>query len=302
MAGVYVNDEGTWKLPKSIWVKSGTSTSGSTGWRVCRNVYIRYDGKWQEMMKTVDLTTSQQNFNLYHAVGRPTEPLSLIFNIDASVTISSYDVLPPYYNTVARFNIAPRTPAFTVGNFPAGSTVIINNNGYISGGGGFGGSGANKISNSNNYPNIPGAKGGDGSYGITKGSTNSYDCTVVNTGTIAGGGGGGGGSGGGVFPSGFADQTLIGFWDGGDGAGITGYSRSIGQSIAPATNPNTNYFNPATGTGRGGDCGQNGLPGWGFTSGRIGYTQGGFGGLGKFAINTNGIEVAVSGTILGGVG
>ena len=35
------------------------------------------------------------------------------------------------------------TPAFTVGNFPAGSTVIINNNGYIAGGGGFGGAGGN---------------------------------------------------------------------------------------------------------------------------------------------------------------
>jgi len=303
MAGVYVNDEGTWKLPKSIWVKSGTSTTGSTGWRVCRNVYIRYDGKWFEMMKTVDLTTSQQNFNLYEFVGSPTEPLSLIFNIDAPVTISSYDVLPGIaYNVYARFNIAPRTPAFTVGNFPAGSTVIINNNGYISGGGGFGGSGSNKISNGYNYPNAPAAKGGDGSYGITKGSTNSYDCTVVNTGTIAGGGGGGGGSGGAVISSGFVDQTRIGFWDGGDGAGITGYSRSIGQSIAPATNPDITYFNPATGAGRGGDCGQNGQIGWYLSNNKGGYSSGGFGGLGKFAINTDGIEIAVSGTILGGVG
>jgi len=269
MAGIYVNDEGTWKLPKSIWINQlGT-------WRVCKNVYVNKSGAWREMIKTVDLTSSQQNFNLYKHVGSPDQPLSLIFNIESNVTISSYDVLPPYYNGVARFNIAPRTNAFTVGNFPSGSTVIINNNGYISGGGGFGGSGANKISNSINYPNITAAKGGDASHGITKGSSNNFDITIVNTGTIAGGGGGGGGSG---MPNNA---------DGGDGAGITGYSDSIGQSTG-------DY-------GRGGDCGKNGQPGGTFGSNAQQY-KGNIGGLGKTAMNTNGIEIAVSGTILGGVG
>jgi len=296
MAGIYVNDEGTWKLPKSIWINQlGT-------WRVCKNVYVNSSGSWREMIKTVDLTSSQQNFNLYQHVGSPAQPLSLTFNIESNVTISSYDVLPTggYQNKVKfRYNIKPRTDAFTVGNFPAGSTVIINNNGYISGGGGFGGSGSNKISNGYNYPNLPGAKGGDASHGITKGSSNSFDITIVNTGTIAGGGGGGGGSGGYIVQAGIGQNNSgasYGFYNGGDGAGITGYSDSVGQSIAPPSQPNT-----WGGDGRGGDCGKNGQTG--YTYGYNNPTfQGSGGGLGKTAINTDGIEIAVSGTILGGVG
>jgi len=290
MAGIYVKDNGTWKLPKSVWVNSG-------GWKVCQNVYVNRNGAWKEMIKSVTLSSSQSNFNLHSYVGSPTSPLSLIFNIESNVEISSYDVLPPYYNGVARFNIAPRTNAFTVGNFPAGSTVIINNNGYISGGGGFGGSGSNKISNSYNYPNLPGAKGGDGSYGITKGSNNSFDCTVVNTGTIAGGGGGGGGSGGSTSYDGAFNLVGNGYWDGGDGAGITAPSATVGQSIAPTTGAGLQG-----GNGRGGDCGQNGQPGYSLGNTGSPTYSGGAGGLGKFAVNANGIEVAVSGTILGGVG
>ena len=294
MAGINVKDNGVWKLPKSVWVKSGT-------WRVCNNVYVKSGGSWREMMKTVTLTSSKNNFNLHSYVGSPTQPLSLIFNIASNVEISSYDVLPTggYQNQVTyRYNIAPRTPAFTVGNFPAGSTVIINNNGYISGGGGFGGSGSNKQSNGANYPRVPASKGGDGSYGITKGSNNNFDISIVNTGTIAGGGGGGGGSGGYITTSGLIGQnsTYHGYWNGGDGAGITAPSATVGQSIAPAS-----YSGASGGNGRGGDCGKNGQSGYSFYGNNATY-RGGAGGLGKFAINANGIEVAVSGTILGGVG
>ena len=291
MAGVYANDNGAWKLPKSIWVKSGGV------WRVCSNVYVKYNGSWREMMKTVTITGSQTNFNLHNYVGRPSQPLNLIVTIPANVTISSYDVLPTggYQNrTTFRYNIPPRTNAFTVGAFPAGSTVIINNNGYISGGGGFGGSGANKQSNGPNYPNVTGAKGGDGSYGIIKGGS-GYTCTIVNTGTIAGGGGGGGGSGGTTGYINQFEQTGAGYWDGGDGAGITGYSDSIGQSIAPISYPGA-----SAGDGKGGDCGKNGQPGYNFNV-RYPTFNGGPGGLGRSAIG-GGIEIAVSGTILGGVG
>ena len=48
MAGLYVKQDGVWKLPRSIWVKSGT-------WRVCNNVYIKENGSWREMIKSVDL-------------------------------------------------------------------------------------------------------------------------------------------------------------------------------------------------------------------------------------------------------
>jgi len=278
MAGIYVNDEGTWKLPKSIWINQlGT-------WRVCKNVYVNSGGAWKELIKTVDLIDSQNNFNLYEYLGSPTEALSVIFNIPAEAVISSYDAPRTY-------NIPARTNAFTVGNFPSGSTVLINNNGYISGGGGFGGSGAGKQSNGIYNTQIPGARGGDGSYGIVKGSSNSFDITIVNTGTIAGGGGGGGGAG--RIDGGGISTSYIPGANGGYGAGITGYSDSIGQlgTKSPSFNPKI--------SGNGGNCGQNGTAGGG--SGSTAY-GGGPGGLGKFAINTDGIDIAVSGTILGGVG
>jgi len=290
MAAIYVNDKGTWKLPKSIWVKDGQ-------WRVCKNVYIRENGSWRELIKTVTITSNQNNFNLYNYVGKPKQPLNLIVTIPANVTISSYDVLPTggYQNqTTYRYNIKPRTNAFTVGAFPKGSTVLINNNGYISGGGGFGGSGANKASNSTNYPNISAAKGGDGSYGIIKGGS-GYTCTVVNNGTIAGGGGGGGGSGGTEGYDGPINFVRTGFWDGGDGAGVTGYSKSIGQSIAPPS-----YGGTTNGDGKGGNCSKDGATGYTF-GGNAQWRNGNVGGKGKPAIGS-GIEVAVSGNILGEVG
>jgi len=290
MAGVYVNDEGTWKLPKSVWINQlGT-------WRVCKNVYVNKSGAWREMIKTVDLTSSQQNFDLYKHVGSPDQPLSLIFNIESNVTISSYDVLPPYYNGVARFNIAPRTNAFTVGNFPSGSTVIINNNGYISGGGGFGGSGANKISNSINYPNITAAKGGDASHGITKGSSNNFDITIVNTGTIASGGGGGGGAGSYYTPgsSPFSTGGNSGGGSGGDGGGVTGFSRTQG---GPGSANNDNYVLGTDG-GNGGSLGENGQAG---QANGAGQRPNGAGGKAGKAVGSD-IELAVSGTIIGTIG
>ena len=108
MAGLYVKQDGVWKLPRSIWVKSGT-------WRVCNNVYIKEDGSWREMIKSVDLDSSKQNFNLYEYVGSPTQPLSLIFNVGSGKEITSNNTKPSVWK-----NFPPRTPAFTVGNFPAG--------------------------------------------------------------------------------------------------------------------------------------------------------------------------------------
>ena len=291
MAGIYVNDEGTWKLPKSIWVNDGTSTSGSTGWRVCKNVYVNDGGAWKEMMKTVDLTSSKSNFNLYAYVGSPTEAISLIFNISSGVEIYSSD---SNNNT----NPQPRTTAFTVGNFPTGSTVIINNNGYISGGGGFGGSGQYQY----NRSVYSASAGGTGGIGINKGSSNNYDCTIVNTGTIAGGGGGGGGGGlkfinpppcSSVFgcPSGY---YAPGKW-GGDGAGITGASRTQGGSTYA---PSGLYSNAESPGGNGGALGDEGQR----APNVIGnLTPGANGGDGAAAIKGD-IEIAVSGTIIGKIG
>ena len=294
MAGIYVNDKGTWKLPKSVWVKSGT-------WRVCKNVFINNRGYWQELIKTVDITSSKSNFNLWEYVGSPTEPISLIVNIASGVEIfSSGPTLPqwcPYRCTTTRKNLPKRPTAFTVGNFPTGSTVVINNNGYISGGGGFGGAGGNSFAKGPNYNNqMSGSTGGAGGDGIAKGSNNNFDCTIVNTGTIAGGGGGGGGARAYYRPP--QHQWANGFYsaggNGGDGAGITGYSKTQGGGGG------TNSDNNVTGTdgGQGGAVGENGQAGQAPLSQ---YSNGAGGQAGK-AIIANGIEIAVSGNIDGAIG
>ena len=273
MAGLYVNDNGTWKLPKSIWVNDGTSTTGSTGWRMCKNVYVNRNGAWQEMIRSVDLTSSKTNFNLWQYVGSPVEALSLIFNINANVEITSSD--PDKSGS--------RTPAFTVGNFPAGSSVIVNNNGFIGGGGGYGGGGA-----TNNNTAGEATRGGNAGYGLIKGSSNNYDCTLVNTGTIAGGGGGGGGG------NGAASTTSFGKGgDGGAGAGTSGYSKTQG------------------GPGKGAGC-AGGTLGGAVVCGRAGGAGGNLGdngvastkdgGNGAPAILSAGIDIAVSGNIDGGIG
>ena len=291
MAGIYVNDKGTWKLPKSVWVKSGT-------WRVCKNVYINNRGYWQELIKTIDITSSKSNFNLWEYVGSPTEPISLIVNIAPHVEIfSSGPTLPqwcPYYCTTTRTNLPKRPTAFTVGNFPTGSTVIINNNGYISGGGGFGGAGSNSFAKGSNYNNQKyGSDGGAGGDGIVKGSNNNFDCTIVNTGTIAGGGGGGGGAGSTwIPPANYQNGYYSAGGNGGDGAGITGYSKTQGGSGA------SNIENNVTGTdgGQGGAVGENGQ------AGQSNGTPNGAGGQAGKAIIANGIEIAVSGNIDGAIG
>jgi hypothetical protein len=281
MSGLYVKDDDTWYLPKSVWVKSGT-------WRVCNNVYVKSGGAWKELIKTIDINSSKSNFNLYEYLGSPSEPLSVIVNIASFVEIFSS-------NTSGN-----RTTAFTVGNFPTGSTVIINNNGYISGGGGFGGTPEYRYGNGYYLPSN-GTNGGDG---LVKGSSNNFDCTIVNTGTIAGGGGGG--AGGQIRyvcppqPPNIYDDGCrnVNGNTGGQGAGITGASRTQGGS--PMTfNPNPYDTNPPTpNTDTGGFGGALGEAGQG--NGQTG-SKARTGGAGGKAIGS-GIEIAVSGTIIGAVG
>jgi len=282
MAGIYVNDTGTWKLPKSVWINQlGT-------WRVCKNVYVNSGGAWKELIKTVDITSNQATFNLYEYLGSPAQAISVVVNVSSGVEIFSNDA--PYRN------YQKRDPAFTVGNFATGSTVIINNNGYISGGGGWGGDGEYYVNRSNYLP-YNGFAGGDG---IVKGSSNNYDCTIVNTGTIAGGGGGGAGGQSryvcppqptSIYTSGCS--TVNGN-TGGDGAGITGASRTQGGS--PVTTIPNQRGEPNTATGGFGG----GLGSAGSGNGQTGsYAR--TGGAGGKAIGS-GINIATSGTIIGAVG
>ena len=272
-AGIYVKDSGTWKLPKSIWVKSGGT------WRVCQNVYVNRYGAWQEMIRSVTLTSSKNNFNLWNYVGNPTQPLSLIFNISSGVEIYSSGNTGGY-----------RTTAFTVGNFPSGSTVVINNNGYISGGGGDRGGADSQGA----Y--VSGGPGGNGGYGLVKGSNNNFDCTLVNTGTIAGGGGGGGGGGAYTASNGGAPGAY-----GGQGAGITGFSKTQGEAGQAAQSGTLLIIGGADITvygGKGGNGGSNSQDG---TSGANSTQAGGAGGKGRAAILRSGIDIAVSGNIDGSI-
>ena len=290
MAGIYVKDNGVWKLPKSIWVNSG-------GWKPCQNVYVNRNGAWQEMIRSVTLSSNQNNFNLWNYVGSPTAPLSLIFTINGNVNIGSAGpTLPeycPYNCTTIRTNLPKRPTAFTVGNFPAGSTVIINNNGYISGGGGYGGAGGASFAQGGGQKVDYGFPGGAGGDAITKGSNSSFDCTLVNSGTIAAGGGGGGGAGS-IFQQGgpFQNNSVSAGGSGGDGAGITGYSRTQGGP----SSANTDSYIVATNGGNGGNLGASG------SAGENGNGSGGAGGEPGKAINSSGIELAVYGNIIGVVG
>ena len=293
MAGIYVNDEGTWKLPKSIWVKSGT-------WRVCKNVYVNSGGAWKELIKTVDITSSKSNLNLYEYLGSPSQALSVVVNIASGVEISSNGpTLPqwcPYNCTTTRTNLPKRPTAFTVGNFPTGSTVIINNNGYISGGGGYGGAGANSFAKGYSYNNqLDGSNGGDGGDGIVKGSSNNFDISIVNTGTIAGGGGGGGGGGSYYLPPSnpYSNGMNSAGGNGGDGAGITGYSKTQGGGSGSNKDNNVNGIDG----GQGGAVGEDGQAG---QAPATRYRNGAGGKAGK-AIGS-GIEIAVSGNIDGAIG
>jgi hypothetical protein len=295
MAGLYVKNAGKWHLPKSIWVKyAGT-------WRVCNNVYIKHGGVWREMIKTVTLTSNRSNFNLWEYVGRPSQPVSLVFTINSNVVISSArPPLPqwcPYWCVDLRASLPSLPTAFTVGNFPNGSTVIINNNGYISGGGGYGGAGGNSFSKGDRYPYyLYGTNGGNGGHGLVKGSSNSYDCTIVNTGTIAGGGGGGGGAGSYFIPATFPSSGGYSRGGhGGDGAGVEGYSRTQGGNSAS----NQNNYDKGIDGGQGGAIGENGQAG---QSTGQGQQPNGTGGTAGKAIISSGITIAVSGNIDGAIG
>ena len=119
-----------------------------------------------------------------------------------------------------------------------------------------------------------GGKGGDG---MVKGSSNNFDCTLVNTGTVAGGGDGGNGGRSSRSEGAFGSSNVLRGGNGGDGAGITGYSRTQGGPGQPKA---CSTYNGST------QCSEAGTPGKS---------------LGEDGNAVVGIEIAVSGTIIGAV-
>lgn len=103
---------------------------------------------------------------------------------------------------------------FDTGPLPAGSTVLLVNNGLISGRGGDGGDGGGGGAFGD-----PPTAGGDGGVGIRA----RVDMAIDNQGTVQGGGGGGGGGDGGALAGDF----------GGGGGGGAGFGLSDGGTTTP---------------------------------------------------------------------
>ena len=110
---------------------------------------------------TLTLSTTTTNYNLFTAAGSPSSAINVTLNIDAGVTVGG----------------TGSSTALTVGQFPTGSVITINNSGNIDGfGGAAGTSGA-------------GGNGGDAIYADYANQT-----VVINNNSganIRGGGGGG---------------------------------------------------------------------------------------------------------------
>jgi hypothetical protein len=154
---------------------------------------------------TFTVTSSNSPYNCFTAAGSPTAAGSYIFNIGSGVVQGS--------------NV-DTTPAMSIGAFPSGSTVRINNAGTIQGAGGDGGSGATPSGVGTTAGN-PGGAGGTALAG-----TSGITTTLNNTGSIIGGGGGagsvggaGGGAGSGGGSAGSAGTATAGGAAGGGGGG-----------------------------------------------------------------------------------
>jgi hypothetical protein len=105
-------------------------------------------------------------------------------------------------------------PALDSGNFPAGSSLQLTNNGTITGRGGEGGAGSAQCGS----PGLPGGAGGPA-------MQIRVATTLTNNGSIWGGGGGGGGGG-----AGYPFAPVMGGGGGGAGAGLAANSGGAGAS------------------------------------------------------------------------
>ena len=183
----------------------------------------------------VHVTTSQMDLNLATLFPPGACAGADTVIIDPGVTICSSGTLigtPP--------NQVPN-PAITTGSMSG--TLVLINNGTITGGGGYGGYDPPSITTSN----CPTANGGQGGDAIDVGTGGITSIQVINNGTISGGGGGGGA--GAAMPGGSVG-SLCGFSlsnafpgaGGGGGAGgcPAGMGGSGGPGGASTCNPGGN--------------------------------------------------------------
>jgi len=211
--------------------------------------------------ESFELSSSSNNYNIFTtAFGSPAVAGKFTLTIASGVTVGS---------------TSTATVSLTVGNFPAGSNVIIINNGTVEGKGGAGGAGT--------YAGV-GLAGGAGGDGFDA----TVACTIINNGTFSGGAGGGGGGGGG------------GFWDGKDcnpndgGDGGDGYGTN--STLDAGLNAGKLSYGGAGGSGgaagAAGSTGSTGTTNLSCTT----YAGGAGGAAGKYSINNANVTWSVTGT------
>jgi len=190
---------GSRKRVKVVWKKT------ASGWNYVSRVAGLISAAEVDFLRSEILTISSNtsNYNLFAALGNPTGPVTVDVTINSGVIVSS---------------TSTSNPAFDTGAMPAGSRVIIINNGQIIGKGGNGGNGGSSTPTA-------GAAGGSAGDAINF----QTDVIVDNTNGDIFGGGGGGGGGGGAKGSNFAlSVCLSSHCGGGGGGGGAGNSSSSG--------------------------------------------------------------------------
>lgn len=153
----FVGVSGTWRRVRRKYIGVGGN------WVEVRNGYVAVGGVAKKIYASLTISTNTRDYNVATAAGNPSSPCTIVVKISPGVVVGSSSTA---------------TPAFTTGSLPAGSLVVIVNQGKIVGRGGNGGPGG----------------GGGGSNGLAGGNAIelTVDVVIDNTGGIIGGGGGGG--------------------------------------------------------------------------------------------------------------
>jgi len=290
MSKLYTKNSGVFNAVKSLFVKS----SGT--WNAVNVGYVKTGGIWTPVFKkaynyTVSSNTTNINLSsLATSLGwGGSLPIVFTLTINSGVTLGSSST---------------SNPALVIPSFPAGTEIIIINNGYIVGAGGAGGNGSYRSAGN------AGSNGGDA-------LSVAYATSITNNNTIGGGGGGGGGGcafdtwsgsgggGGAGYVVGAAAQGATGDGRGISSAGTltTGGARGTPYTIGGSGNGYGWYGGP------GGSLGQNGAVGdgtyiYGGGSGYAFYGNGAGGIAGKCTSSGSNANITwvATGTRLGTLG
>lgn len=150
---IHLNVNGSWQEGNMVYVR----VAGS--WVEADELFVRQEGAWTSAWKNEVIyvnTADRTGASIFELMGSPTQPSTYIFENNATISAGTGSF------------------ALRTGTFPAGSTLVIINKGYIRGRGGS--AGAHKAAS---------GAGGTALY-------LDYPCTLDNSqGYIFGGGGGG---------------------------------------------------------------------------------------------------------------